>query len=115
MKAIDMVENNKFNPGNVAEQLKVYSWHYVSSRTEKVYWKCIEMPKSTYEDRIYRYLGCGGICSRLITVAIATMAGVFLYIIEWMVPREGIETPAEWSQYARVERERDKTDETRKE
>lgn len=79
----------------------MYSWDSVSTRTEKVYRKCMETPKSTFEDRICRYYGCGGPLSRVLVITIIAMCTAFLKIVEWMEPEAGIETPTEWSEYAR--------------
>ncbi|KAJ1964736.1 Phosphatidylinositol N-acetylglucosaminyltransferase GPI3 subunit, partial [Dipsacomyces acuminosporus] len=69
---------------------KMYSWHNVAERTERVYCQIADMDEPPLIERFRRYYGCGLVAGKLfcLVAAVDFLIGV---ILAWLWPKEDIE------------------------
>ncbi|KAJ2389340.1 Phosphatidylinositol N-acetylglucosaminyltransferase GPI3 subunit [Coemansia sp. RSA 2603] len=91
-------------PGYFHRQVKrMYSWHNVAERTERVYVKIADACEPPLIERLRRYYGCGLVAGKLfcLVAAVDFLIGV---VLAWLWPAERIEA-ARGFDYARYRRE----------
>ncbi|KAJ1937184.1 Phosphatidylinositol N-acetylglucosaminyltransferase GPI3 subunit, partial [Kickxella alabastrina] len=69
---------------------KMYSWHNVAERTERVYLKVVDAEEPPLIERFRRYYGCGLVAGKLfcLVAAVDFLIGV---VLAWLWPRDQIE------------------------
>ncbi|KAJ1725677.1 Phosphatidylinositol N-acetylglucosaminyltransferase GPI3 subunit [Coemansia erecta] len=82
---------------------RMYSWHNVAERTERVYLKIADAPEPPLIERLRRYYGCGLVAGKLfcLVAAVDFLIGV---VLAWLWPSERIEI-AQGFDYARYRAE----------
>ncbi|KAJ2787240.1 Phosphatidylinositol N-acetylglucosaminyltransferase GPI3 subunit [Coemansia interrupta] len=91
-------------PEHFHRQVKrMYSWHDVAERTERVYLKIADAREPPLIERFRRYYGCGLVAGKLfcLVAAVDFLIGV---VLAWLWPSERIE-PARAFDYARYRAE----------
>ncbi|KAJ2341681.1 Phosphatidylinositol N-acetylglucosaminyltransferase GPI3 subunit, partial [Coemansia sp. RSA 2618] len=75
---------------------KMYSWHNVAERTERVYCKIADMEEEPQIERLRRYYGIGLVAGKLFCLVAATdyLIGV---ILAWIWPKSQIELARQFS------------------
>ncbi|KAJ2497152.1 Phosphatidylinositol N-acetylglucosaminyltransferase GPI3 subunit, partial [Coemansia sp. RSA 2052] len=82
---------------------KMYSWHNVAERTERVYRQIIDIEEPPLIERFRRYYGCGLVAGKIfcLVAAIDFLIGALL---AWLWPKESIELaqPFASAKYQRI-------------
>jgi phosphatidylinositol glycan class A protein len=69
---------------------KMYNWHDVARRTERVYDRMIEAPKPTLLERLHKYNACGPVAGKLFCLVV--LLDYLIYrLLEWLMPRDKID------------------------
>jgi phosphatidylinositol glycan class A protein len=89
--AIQRVESKLIDMFDIHRQVKeMYSWTNVAERTEIVYDKVMELPKSLIGDRFYRYYNNGLVAGKLAVMIVAFDYIVYM-ILQFFWPRHQID------------------------
>ncbi|KAJ2706420.1 Phosphatidylinositol N-acetylglucosaminyltransferase GPI3 subunit [Coemansia sp. IMI 203386] len=100
-QAIGLVGNRnecmELSPMHFHSQVKkMYSWHNVAERTERVYLKIVNVEEPPLIERFRKYYGCGLIAGKLfcLVAAVDFLIGV---VLAWLWPKEQIEVAREFN------------------
>eukprot|EP01083_Nonionella_stella_P023057 63743_1 len=74
---------------------RVYSWHDVAARTERVYDRVTAMPNEPFVVRLRRFYDCGSWAGPLFCMMIA-IDYILWRCVEWLVPRKYIDQAPDW-------------------
>ncbi|KAJ1816876.1 Phosphatidylinositol N-acetylglucosaminyltransferase GPI3 subunit [Coemansia sp. RSA 2598] len=75
---------------------KMYSWHNVAERTERVYFKIADAEEPPLIERFRKYYGCGLVAGKLfcLVAAVDFLIGV---VLAWIWPKEQIEVARQFN------------------
>ncbi|KAJ2899916.1 Phosphatidylinositol N-acetylglucosaminyltransferase GPI3 subunit [Coemansia aciculifera] len=87
----DRPNHPELSPARFHSQVKkMYSWHNVAERTERVYGQIVDIEEPPLIERFRRYYGCGLVAGKIFCV-IAAIDFLFGAVLAWLWPKESIE------------------------
>mmetsp|Transcript_11657 Transcript_11657/g.15805 ORF Transcript_11657/g.15805 Transcript_11657/m.15805 type:complete len:128 (+) Transcript_11657:1263-1646(+) len=75
---------------------KLYSWHHVAEKTEKVYYEVVQMPRLTTLSKLKLKLTLGPIAG-IGNIVSGIFWLIALFLAEWIWPRESIDIAEEFN------------------
>lgn len=78
---------------------RMYSWHDVAARTEKVYARMQTMESVPLRDRLLRFLRVGPLSGK-ICVLMAALDTLIWWMLEWLQPASSVEVALELSRFS---------------
>jgi len=77
---------------------KMYSWHNVTARTERVYFQVLNQPRATFLQRLRRFYDCGPWAGKIFSAFV--MFDLLIWrMLEWLFPREQVEKAYDFPEY----------------
>ncbi|KAJ2094977.1 Phosphatidylinositol N-acetylglucosaminyltransferase GPI3 subunit, partial [Coemansia sp. S100] len=87
----DRPNHPELSPQHFHSQVKkMYSWHNVAERTERVYRQIIDIEEPPLIERFRRYYGCGLVAGKIFCL-IAAIDFLIGALLAWLWPKEHIE------------------------